>query len=359
MFEKLDELIRRYEDIGREVEEPAVLSDPSRYAALMKEQSVLKPLADTYARYQACKKNIADSEELLPSESDEEMRALLKEELAASKEELPKLEQELKLLLLPRDEKDDRSVIVEIRAGTGGDEAALFAGELYRMYAHYAESRHWKVEILDSEEIGIGGMKNISFTVNGQGAWSRLKYESGVHRVQRVPVTESGGRIHTSAASVAIMPEVDDVEVHLDPNDCDIDTYRSSGAGGQHINKTSSAIRITHRPTGIVVTCQNERSQLQNKEEAFRVLRARLYEIEQEKQTSEEAALRKSQVGTGDRSEKIRTYNFPQGRVTDHRIKLTLYRIDQILDGDLDEIIDALITADQAIRLSRMEEREA
>ncbi len=282
---------------------------------------------------------------------------MLKGELTAAKEKLPQLEQELKILLLPRDEKDDRSVIVEIRAGTGGDEAALFAAELYRMYARYAERQRWKVEILDSEEIGIGGMKNVSFTIRGQGAWSKLKYESGVHRVQRVPVTESGGRIHTSAASVAIMPEVDDVEVHLDPNDCDIDTYRSSGAGGQHINKTSSAIRITHRPTGLVVTCQNQRSQLQNKEEAFRVLRARLYEIEQEKQTSEEAALRKSQVGSGDRSEKIRTYNFPQGRITDHRIKLTLYKIDQVLDGDLDEIIDALTTADQAAKLAKLEEK--
>ncbi len=356
MFEKLDAMVRRYEDIGRELEEPSVLSDPDRYARLMKEQSSLMPLADAYGRYLACRQAIADSEELLSSESDEELRTLAREEMQAAREELPSLEQEIKLLLLPKDEKDDRSVIVEIRAGTGGDEAALFAAELYRMYAHYAERRHWKTQLIDAEESGIGGMKNVSFSVNGQGAWSRLKYESGVHRVQRVPVTESGGRIHTSAASVAIMPEVDDVEVHLDPNDCDIDTYRSSGAGGQHINKTSSAIRITHRPSGIVVTCQNERSQLQNKEEAFRVLRARLYEIEQEKQMSAEAALRKSQVGSGDRSEKIRTYNFPQGRVTEHRIKLTLYRIDQVMDGDLDEIIDALTTADQAARLARMEE---
>ncbi len=355
MFDKLDAMVRRFEDIGRELQEPAVASDPERYAKLMKEQAALSPLADTYARYQACKKDIEDSEEMLSAENDPEMREMLKEELTKAKEALPGLTQELKILLLPRDEKDSRDVIVEIRAGTGGDEAALFAAELYRMYAHYAERHGFRVEILDSEEIGIGGMKNVSFTIKGQGAYSRLKYESGVHRVQRVPVTESGGRIHTSAASVAIMPEVDDVEVHLDPNDCDIDTYRSSGAGGQHINKTSSAIRITHRPTGIVVTCQNERSQLQNKEEAFRVLRARLYEIEQEKQTSEEAALRKSQVGSGDRSEKIRTYNFPQGRVTDHRIKLTLYKIDQILDGDLDEIIDALITADQAAKLARLE----
>nr|MCR4763206.1 PCRF domain-containing protein [Lachnospiraceae bacterium] len=251
MFEKLDELYRRFEDISREVQEPAVLSDPDRYARLMKEQSGLAPIIDAWQRYRRVRQDIADSEELLSAESDEEMRTMLKEELAAAREQLPQLEQEIKILLLPKDEKDDRSVIVEIRAGTGGDEAALFAAELYRMYAHYAERRHWRVEVLDSEEIGIGGMKNISFTVNGQGAWSRLKYESGVHRVQRVPVTESGGRIHTSAASVAIMPEVDDVEVHLDPNDCDIDTYRSSGAGGQHINKTSSAVRLKHLPTGI------------------------------------------------------------------------------------------------------------
>ncbi|MCR5674146.1 MAG: peptide chain release factor 1 [Lachnospiraceae bacterium] len=356
MFNRLDAMVRRYEDIGKEVQEPAVLQDPERYAALMKEQSALTPLADTYAVYQACKKDIADSEEMLSGENDEEMREMLKEELAKAKEQLPELEQKLKILLLPKDEKDERDVIVEIRAGTGGDEAALFAAELYRMYARYAERRRWKVDIIDAEESGIGGMKNVSFSIRGQGAYSRLKYESGVHRVQRVPVTESGGRIHTSAASVAIMPEVDDVEVHLDPNDCDIDTYRSSGAGGQHINKTSSAIRITHRPTGLVVTCQNQRSQLQNKEEAFRVLRARLYEMEQEKQTSEEAALRKSQVGSGDRSEKIRTYNFPQGRITDHRIKLTLYRIEQVLDGDLDEIIDALTTADQAAKLAGLED---
>ncbi|MCR5178311.1 MAG: peptide chain release factor 1 [Lachnospiraceae bacterium] len=356
MFEKLDELNRRYEDISRELQEPSVLSDSARYASLMKEQNKLLPIVDAYGRYMKCKKDIADSEELLSSETDEEMRALLKEELASARDMIEPLEHEIKLLLIPADERDERSVIVEIRAGTGGDEAALFAAELYRMYSRYAERHRWRVDFIDAEESGIGGMKNISFSINGQGVWSRLKYESGVHRVQRVPVTESGGRIHTSAASVAIMPEADDVDVHLDPNDCDVDTYRSSGAGGQHINKTSSAIRITHRPTGIVVTCQNERSQLQNKEEAFRVLRARLYEIEQEKRDSEEAALRKSQVGSGDRSEKIRTYNFPQGRVTDHRIKLTLYKIDQIMDGELDEVIDALITADQAAKLAKMEE---
>ncbi|MCR4908132.1 MAG: peptide chain release factor 1 [Lachnospiraceae bacterium] len=355
MFEKLEDISRKYEEIMQLLSSPEAL-DSKRYMALMKEQTELSVLVEAYGEYRENQKEMEDALTLLDEETDEELRELARESLSAAKAKAPELAERLKLLLLPKDDKDERNVIVEIRAGTGGDEAALFASELYRMYVRYAERRRWRVELLDVEEIGIGGMKNVSFAINGSGAWSRLKYESGVHRVQRVPVTESGGRIHTSAASVAIMPEVDDVEVHLDPNDCDVDTYRSSGAGGQHINKTSSAVRVTHRPTGIVVTCQNERSQLQNKEEAFRVLRSRLYEIEQQKIQSAETAMRRSQIGSGDRSEKIRTYNFPQGRITDHRIKLTIYKMEQFLDGDLDEMIDALITADQAEKLARQEE---
>ncbi|MBQ9512267.1 MAG: peptide chain release factor 1, partial [Lachnospiraceae bacterium] len=276
-------------------------------------------------------------------------------ELSDAKKRIPELEEQLKVLLLPKDENDDKNVIVEIRAGVGGDEAALFAAEMYRLYVRYAERHHWKVETMDVEEIGIGGMKSVSFMINGQGAYSRLKYESGAHRVQRVPETESGGRIHTSAITVAIMPEVDEVAVEIDMNDCKFDVFRASGNGGQCVNTTDSAVRLTHIPTGIVISCQDEKSQIKNKAKALKVLRAKLYEREQEKQHDEEAALRKSQIGTGDRSEKIRTYNFPQGRVTDHRIKLTLYKIDAVMDGDLDELIDALTTADQTAKLLKME----
>lgn len=295
---------------------------------------------------------------LLDEESDEEMRELAKEELSESKANVERLEEKLKILLLPKDPNDDKNVIVEIRAGAGGDEAALFAAEIYRMYVHYAESRRWRVETMECEEIGIGGMKSVSFMVTGQGAYSVMKYESGVHRVQRVPETESGGRIHTSTISVAVMPEAEEVEVEIDEKDIRIDVMRASGNGGQCVNTTDSAVRLTHYPTGIVIYSQTEKSQLQNKEKAFALLRAKLYDLELQKQQDAESQARRSQIGTGDRSEKIRTYNFPQGRVTDHRINLTLYKLDKIMNGDIQEIIDACIAADQAARLSKLNESE-
>ena len=297
-----------------------------------------------------------ESLELLNEESDEEMRELAKEELAESKDKVEKLEEELKILLIPKDPNDDKNIIVEMRAGAGGDEAGLFVADVARMYRSYAERRHWKVETLSFNESGIGGFKELVFMISGHGAYSRFKYESGVHRVQRIPATESGGRIHTSTITVAIMPEVEEVEVEIDLNDCRFDVFRASGNGGQCVNTTDSAVRLTHIPTGIVVSCQDEKSQLKNKDKALKVLRSRLYELEQQKAHDEEAAKRKSQIGTGDRSEKIRTYNYPQGRVTDHRIKLTLHKLDSIMDGDLDELIDSLTAADQAAKLSNMEE---
>ena len=351
MNEKLEGLVKRYEEITMQLAEQNVASDRDRFRELMKAHGELEPIAKEYEHYQMLVRDIADSEQMLADESDEEMRSLLKEELKEAKAKLPEVEHNLQLLLLPSDPDDSSNVIVEIRAGVGGDEAALFAANLYRMYTRYAERHHWRVETIDYEEIGIGGMKTVSFMIEGQGAFGVLKYESGVHRVQRVPVTEAGGRIHTSTATVAVMPEAGDVDIDLNMDDCRIDVFRSSGAGGQHINKTSSAIRITHIPTGIVVSCQNERSQFQNKDRAIQVLRAMLYDMEKEKRHSEEDELRRSQIGTGDRSEKIRTYNFPQGRVTDHRIKLTLYKIDQIMDGDLEELTGALKTADQTAKL--------
>ncbi|MDR0221595.1 MAG: peptide chain release factor 1, partial [Lachnospiraceae bacterium] len=298
--------------------------------------------------------DIEDALSMLEEEGDEEMRALLKETLNDSKERAAILENEMKILLLPADPNDAKNVIVEIRAGAGGDEAALFAAEMYRVYTKYAEGRRWKVETMNTDEIGIGGMKDVSFMLTGRGAYSRLKYESGVHRVQRVPATESGGRIHTSTVTVAIMPEASEVEVELDLNDCKFDVFRSSGNGGQSVNTTDSAVRLTHIPTGIVISCQDEKSQLKNKDKAIKILRAKLYELEQEKQHDAESELRRSQIGTGDRSEKVRTYNFPQGRVTDHRIKLTLHRLDEVMNGGLDEIIDSLIAADQAAKLGKM-----
>lgn len=356
MFDRLEDLLIRYEEVMGELQEPDVANDPGRFRKLMKEQSDLAPIVEAYKEYKQCRQNVEDSLLMLEEESDEEMRELAKEELNDSKVRIEELEQELKILLLPKDPNDEKNVIVEIRAGAGGDEAALFAAEIYRMYVHYAESRRWKVEMISLNENGIGGFKECVFMISGQGAFSRLKYESGVHRVQRVPETESGGRIHTSTITVAIMPEAEEVDVELDMNDCKFDVFRASGNGGQCVNTTDSAVRLTHIPTGIVISCQDEKSQLKNKDKALKVLRARLYELELAKQHDAEAEARKSQVGTGDRSEKIRTYNFPQGRVTDHRIKLTLHKLDTILSGDLDEIIDSLIAADQTARLAKMNE---
>ena len=357
MFDRLEDTLVRFEELLSMLSEPDVANDPKRFQKLMKEQADLAPIVEAYKEYKENKQNIEDSLAMLQEESDEELRELAKEELAESKEKVEELEQKLKILLLPKDPNDDKNVIVEIRAGAGGDEAALFAAEIYRMYVHYAESKRWKVETMDVEEIGIGGMKYVSFMVTGQGAYSLLKYESGVHRVQRVPETESGGRIHTSTITVAIMPEAEEVDVQIDMNDCKFDVFRASGNGGQCVNTTDSAVRLTHIPTGIVISCQDEKSQLKNKDKALKVLRSRLYEMELAKQHDAEAEARRSQIGTGDRSEKIRTYNFPQGRVTDHRIKLTLHRLDNILNGDLDEIIDSLIAADQAAKLSNLQEQ--
>ena len=358
MFDKLEDLVKRLDEVMQELSEPDVVSDQNRFRSLMKEQNELAPIVEKYKEYKEAKQTIEDSVEMLEEEHDEEMRELLKEELSEAKKNVEKYEEELKVLLLPKDPNDDKNVVVEIRAGAGGDEAALFAAEIYRMYLHQAESKHWKVELVECEEIGIGGMKNVTFMINGKGAYSMMKYESGVHRVQRVPETESGGRIHTSTITVAIMPEAEEVDVQLDMNDCRFDVFRASGNGGQCVNTTDSAVRLTHIPTGIVISCQDEKSQLKNKDKAIKVLRARLYDLEQSKAHDAEAELRKSQIGTGDRAEKIRTYNFPQGRVTDHRIKLTLHRLDDILNGDLDEIIDSLTAADQAAKLSKLQEME-
>ena len=356
MFDRLEDLLHRYEEIMNELNEPDVTANQERFRALMKEQSDLTPLVEAYREYKKAKQDEEDSLAMLEEENDEEMRELLKEEHAEAKKRIEELEQELKILLLPKDPNDDKNVVVEIRAGAGGDEAALFAAEMYRLYVKYAERRRWKVETVSADEIGIGGMKEVTFMVTGRGAYSRLKYESGVHRVQRVPETESGGRIHTSTITVAVMPEAEDVDVVIDEKDIRIDVMRASGNGGQCVNTTDSAVRLTHYPTGIVVYSQTEKSQLQNKAKAFALLRAKLYDIEQQKAHDAEAELRRSQIGTGDRSEKIRTYNFPQGRVTDHRIKLTLYKIDDIMDGDIDELLDSLIAADQAAKLARMGE---
>lgn len=358
MFDKLEDLLIRYEEVMGELQEPDVANDPDRFRKLMKEQSDLTPIVEAYKEYKQCKQAAEDSVAMLEEESDEEMRELAKEELSDAKARIEELEKELKILLLPKDPNDEKNVIVEIRGGAGGDEAALFAAEIYRMLAHYAESKRWKVEMISVNENGIGGFKECVFMISGQGAYSKLKYESGVHRVQRVPETESGGRIHTSTITVAIMPEAEEVDVELDMNDCKFDVFRASGNGGQCVNTTDSAVRLTHIPTGIVISCQDEKSQLKNKDKALRVLRARLYELECAKQHDAEAEARKSQVGTGDRSEKIRTYNFPQGRVTDHRIKLTLHKLDSIMNGDLDEVIDSLIAADQAAKLSKLQESE-
>ncbi|MBR5336991.1 MAG: peptide chain release factor 1 [Lachnospiraceae bacterium] len=357
MFDKLEDLLVRYQEIMNTLNEPGVADDQNRFRKLMKDQAELTPIVEAYNEYKKSKQDIEDSLAILDEESDEEMKELAKEELNDAKARAEELEQKLKILLLPKDPNDDKNVIVEIRAGAGGDEAALFAAEIYRMYIHYAESRRWKTELVECEEIGIGGMKNVTFMINGAGAYSVMKYESGVHRVQRVPETESGGRIHTSTCTVAVIPEAEDVDIQIDEKDIRIDVMRASGNGGQCVNTTDSAVRLTHYPTGIVIYSQTEKSQLQNKDKAFALLRAKLYDMECQKQHDAEAEARRSQIGTGDRSEKIRTYNFPQGRVTDHRIGLTLYKLDKIMNGDIQEIIDACIAADQAKKLANMQEQ--
>ena len=356
MIDKLENILKRYQEIEKEMMDPNVVNDQQRFRGLSIEEANLSPVVEKYKEYKNVIQEMKDSEELLEEETDEELLELAKEELETCKSRMEELEEELKMELLPKDPNDQKNVIVEIRAGAGGDEAALFASELYRMYGRYAERNNWKVEMMNLNENGIGGFKEVIFMIKGKGAYSRLKYESGVHRVQRIPVTESGGRVHTSTTTVAIMPEAEEVDVDLDMADCKFDVFRSSGNGGQSVNTTDSAVRVTHIPTGIVVSCQDEKSQHKNKDKAIKILRSRLYEMEMQKAQSEEAEQRRSQVGTGDRSEKIRTYNFPQGRVTDHRIKLTLHQLDAVMDGDIQEIIESLAAADQAAKLSNMQE---
>jgi peptide chain release factor 1 len=353
MLEKLKAIEEKYKDLAQRMEQPEVYSDPALYAKLAKEQKEIAPLVEAWRRYEKRQNDAQQAKELL---NDPDFHELAQEEFDQAKSDLEKIEEEIKILLIPKDPNDERNVIIEIRSGAGGEEAALCAASLYRMYTMYAESHHWKTEVVNLNETELGGIKEISFVIEGEGAYSRLKFESGVHRVQRVPDTEASGRIHTSTVTVAVLPEMEEVDFQINPADLQIDTYRSSGAGGQHVNKTESAIRITHLPTGTVVECQDERSQHKNRERAMKILASRLYEAEREKQNAAVAAERKSQVGTGDRSERIRTYNFPQGRVTDHRIGLTLYKIEQIMNGDLDELIDALITADQAEKLKASED---
>ena len=351
MFDKLDFILEKYEELSRKVSDPDVIARQKEWQRLMKEMSDLEPIVKEYTAYKKAKEELEEAKEILDMEDDEELREMAREELKANEAAIEEYTENLKILLLPKDPNDDKNVILEIRAGTGGDEAALFGSDLLRMYLRYAERMRWKTELIESNETEIGGVKEVVMLVKGKGAYSRLKYESGVHRVQRVPETESGGRVHTSAASVAVMPEVDDVEVNLDPNDVRVDVYRASGNGGQCVNTTDSAVRLTHMPTGLVVTCQDEKSQIKNKEKAFKVLKSRLFDLMQQEQNDKIAAERKSQIGSGDRSERIRTYNFPQSRITDHRINLTLYKLDSFLDGDLDEVIDALITEDQAEKM--------
>lgn len=352
MFEKLSFIEQQYETLAQKISDPEVIADQNIWRKLCKEHSDMSPIVEKYREYKQNQTTIDDANVMMNDpETDKDFKEMLVDEIKEAKENIARIEEELKILLLPKDPNDDKNVIVEIRGGAGGDEAALFAGDLFRMYSMYADSKRWKTEVLNLSEIGIGGIKEVTFMIEGEGAYSRLKFESGVHRVQRVPETESSGRIHTSTVTVAVLPEVDDVEVAINPDDLQIDTYRSSGAGGQHVNKTESAIRITHIPTGIVVACQDERSQHKNKEAAMKMLRSRLYDMMEQERNASIAADRKSQVGTGDRSERIRTYNFPQGRLTDHRIGLTLYKLEQIMNGDIDEIIDALITTDQSEKL--------
>ncbi|MFY9285510.1 MAG: peptide chain release factor 1 [Tissierellaceae bacterium] len=351
MLEKLAFIEKKYKELTNRAMDPELVKDIQEYQRVMKEHSELEPIVNKYREYSSYMDELEGAKEMLSEKLDDEMKEMVREEIKELEDNISQLEEEIKILLIPKDPNDHKNVIVEIRAGAGGDEAALFAGVLFRMYSMYAEKNNWKVELMDSNEIGIGGYKEVIFMIKGKGAYSRLKYESGVHRVQRVPETESSGRIHTSTSTVAVLPEAEDVDVVIDENDLKIDIYRSSGAGGQHVNTTDSAVRITHLPTGIVVACQDERSQIKNREKAMRILKTRIYDKMLSDQAAEIAADRRSQVGTGDRSERIRTYNYPQGRVTDHRINLTLHKLDDILDGDLDEIIESLITTDQAEKL--------
>ena len=353
MFQKLDSVEKRYEDLTKKISDPEIISKQDEWKNYMKEHAEIEPIVEKYREYKKVKQAIEDAKEML---EDPEMTELAEMELLDNKEKLPKIEEELKILLIPKDPDDDKDVICEIRAGAGGEEAALFAGTLFRMYSMYSERKHWKLEIVNENETGIGGYKEISFMISGKGAYSRLKFESGVHRVQRVPETEANGRIHTSTATVAVLPVVEDVEIEINPSDIKMEVFRASGAGGQHVNKTSSAVRLIHEPTGIVVECQTERSQFQNREYAMKMLKTKLYDMEKQKQDSEVRNARKSQVGSGDRSEKIRTYNYPQGRITDHRIGMSIYQMDDFLNGNLDEMIDNLIAADRAERLQGEEE---
>lgn len=350
MFDKLDFILEKYEELSMKVSDPDVINNQPLWQKHIKEMGEMEPIVNKYREYKKAKESVAEAKEMLEM-GDEELRELAKMEIAEYEDEIPKMEDELKILLLPKDPNDDKNVILEVRAGTGGEEAALFAQDLLRMYLRYAERRGWKSEIMDMNATDIGGVKEVSVLIKGKGAYSRLKYESGTHRVQRVPDTESSGRIHTSAATVAVLPEVDDVEVEINPNDVRVDVYRSSGNGGQCVNTTDSAVRLTHIPTGLVVTCQDEKSQIKNKDKAFKVLRSRLYDMKLREQNAEISAERRSQVGSGDRSERIRTYNFPQGRITDHRIGMTIYKLDAFLDGEIDEIVDGLITSDQAEKM--------
>lgn len=350
MFDKLDFITEKYDELAQKVSDPDIINNQPVWQKHIKEMGEMEPIVKKYKEYRKAKEDLAEAKELLEI-GDEEMRELAKMEIGELEEKIENDEAELKVLLLPKDPNDEKNVILEIRAGTGGDEAALFGADLLRMYTRYAERNRWKTELMDMNETGIGGVKEAVMLIKGKGAYSRLKFESGAHRVQRVPETESSGRVHTSAATVAVLPEVDDVEVNLDPNDVRVDVYRASGNGGQCVNTTDSAVRLTHEPTGLVVTCQDEKSQIKNKDKAFKVLKARLYDLEMQKQADEIAGQRKSQVGSGDRSERIRTYNFPQGRVSDHRIGLTIYKLDQFLDGDIDEVVDGLITDDQARKM--------